>query len=319
MVALEQRISKKLFDIPGYRGYRSLEDRRDDDRRVRDAIAGALGNTTESLTRLSARLAEERKLQQISGIERLVGNTRHLADRVRTASYGYGGLFSQQPVGAIALDQLKQFDVAFQNEIAALDDIAGRLASSPEGPLPVDISAYSDELVRLNKLFDARTQVVETAQPSQDAQVLSLLEPPVAPKVSPISGLTLGDAFSVLGDDFIVDAVVTFREPERSVQLVRAGDDPDGQAIWFVGGTTDNVPSSRLREGDRESVTVASGRNAEMTIATRDGSNESVPAQYAYTASTGDAVTFWYSVGNETRSFAGTSIVDADIQVYGQA
>src|SRR5688572_30291716 len=159
MVALERRISKKLFEIPGYRGYRSLEDRRDDDRRVRDAIAGALGDTTESLTRLSARLAEERKLQQISGIERLVGTTRHLADRVRTASYGYGGLFSQQPVGAIALDQLKQFDVAFQNEVATLDEIAGRLGSSPEGPLPVDISAYSVEIVRLNRLFDARTQV----------------------------------------------------------------------------------------------------------------------------------------------------------------
>ncbi len=316
---MERRISKKLFEIPGYRGYRSLEDRRDDDRRVREAIAGALGDTTGALTRLSARLAEERKLQQISGIERLVGTTRHLGDRVRTARYGYGGLFSQQPVGAVALDQLKQFDVAFQNEIAALDEIAGRLTNSPEGPLPVDITAYGDEIVRLNKLFDARTQVVETAQPSQDAEVLTLLEPPAAPKISPISGLVLGDAFSVLGDDFIVDAVVTFREPERTVRLVRAGDDPDGQTIWFLGGTTEDVPSSRLGEGDRGSVNVAGGRNAEMTIETGDGTNEMVPVRYAYTASTGDAVTFWYSVGNETRSFAGTSIVDADIQVYGQA
>jgi hypothetical protein len=316
---LERRISKKLFDIPGYRGYRSLEDRRDDDRRVRDAIASALGNTSSTLTRLGARLAEERKLQQISGVERLVGNTRHLADRVRTASYGYGGLFTQQPVGAIALDQLKQFDVAFQNEVATLDEIAERLSSSPEGPLPVDIAAYSDELVRLNRLFDARTQVVESAQPSQDAEVLSLLEPPAAPVVSPVSSLNLGDAFSVLGDDFIVDAVVILREPERTVQIVRAGNDPDGQAIWFVGGTTGDVPSARLSEAERGTVNVASGRNAEMTITTRDGANESVPAQYAYTASTGDAVTFWYSVGNETRSFAGTSIVDADIQVYGQA
>jgi hypothetical protein len=307
------------MEIPGYRGYQSLEDRRDDDRRVRDAIANALGDTTDSLTRLSARLAEERKLQQISGIERLVGNTRHLGDRVRTASYGYGGLFSQQPVGAIVLDQLKQFDVAFQNEVAKLDEIAGRLSDSPEGPLPVDIEAYSDEIVRLNKLFDARTQVVETAQPSQDAEVLSLLEPPAAPKVSPISGLVMGDAFSVLGDDFIVDAVVTFREPEQTVKMVRAGNDPDGQAIWFIGGTTDAVQSSRLREADRGSVNVASGRNAEMTIATADGTNDGVPAQYAYTASTEDAVTFWYSIGNETRSFAGSSIVDADIQVYGQA
>jgi hypothetical protein len=264
-------------------------------------------------------LAEERKLQQISGVERLVGNTRHLADRVRTASYGYGGLFTQQPVGAIALDQLRQFDVAFQNEVATLDEIAERLSSSPEGPLPVDIAAYSDELVRLNRLFDARTQVVESAQPSQDAEVLSLLEPAAAPVVSPIASLNLGDAFSVLGDDFIVDAVVILREPERTVQLVRAGNDPDGQAIWFFGGTTGDVPSARLSKAERGTVNVASGRNAEMTITTRDGANESVPAQYAYTASTGDAVTFWYSVGNETRSFAGTSIVDADIQVYGQA
>ncbi len=211
---MEKRIENLLNQISGYTGYRSKEDRRDDDRRLREAIANSLGTTVATLGGVSAKLAEQRKLTHISTIERTVGATRLLADRVRTATYGYGGIFTDRSVDDFALTQLRQFDNAFQQEAKSLDDLANRIAASPDGPLDTDITAYQTELNRLGLLFDARAAVIDTARPNKDATVLSLLEPPAAPKVSPLAAIRIGDALSILGDNFLVDATVTFTDPE---------------------------------------------------------------------------------------------------------
>ena len=316
---MERTIGNLLNSLPGYTGYRSKEDRRDDDRRLREAIAKSLDGTTATLTGVSAKLAQARSLTHISTIERLVGSTRQLADRVRTASYGYGGIFSDRSVDEFALDQLRQFDNAFQQEAAKLDSLANRLAGSAGGPLETDIQAYEAELLRLGTLFDARGAVVDTARPNQDASVLALLEPPATPRVSPFSALRIGDALSVLGDDYIVDATVTFTERERTVTLARVGEGSDGNATWLVGGTTEDVGSATLTEAPADSISTASGRTAQAVVASKAETGESVPAQYAYTATNGSTVTFWYSIGGETRSYTGKSIEDSDISVYGQA
>jgi hypothetical protein len=316
---LEKRIESLLNQISGYTGYRSKEDRRDDDRRLREAIANSLGTTVATLSGVSAKLAEQRKLTNISAIERAVGATRLLADRVRTATYGYGGIFTDRSVDDFALTQLRQFDNAFQQEAKSLDDLANRIAASPDGPLGADITAYQTELNRLGLLFDARAAVVDTARPSKDAEVLSLLEPPPAPKVSPLATIRIGDALSILGDNFLVDATVTFIEPDRKVTLSRVGNDKSGSPVWLLGGTTEDVGSARLTESTSDNGSAGGGRSVEAVVATPTESKEGVSAQYGYTASVENTVSFWYSIGDQTRAFTGTSIEDGDIEVYGQA
>jgi hypothetical protein len=316
---LEKRIESLLTQVPGYTGYRGREDRRDDDRRLRESIAGSLDRTVSTLTRVGATLAEQRKLAQISMIERLVGTTRLLGDRVRTATYGYGGIFTERSVDEFALDQLRQFDHSFQQETASLDELANRIANSPEGPLDVDLAAYQNELNRLGQLFDARSAVVDTARPNRDASVLAMLEPPVEETPSPLAALRIGDALSILGDNYLVDATITFSEPDRQVTLARVGEGEDGAAQWLIGGTTADIPSAKLSEQSAGAVSTASGRAAQAVVATGSQAKEGVGAQYAYTANAGETVTFWYSIGGETRSFAGTVVEDADIEVYGQA
>ena len=106
-----ERVERLLNRVPGYTGYRNKESMRDDDRRLRQEIARELTQAIDRLTSVSSRLASERQLSKISTIENTIGRVRHLESRVRTATYGYGGLFSDRSVDEFALQQLKQFEV----------------------------------------------------------------------------------------------------------------------------------------------------------------------------------------------------------------
>jgi hypothetical protein len=270
------------------------------------------------LTRASAMLAEQRKLTQISTVERIVGTTRHLADRVRTTSYGYGGIFTDQSVDEHALEQLRQFDVRFQQEVETLASLGTRIATSPEGPLDADLNAYQDELNQLGQLFDARAAVVESAKPNRDAAVLALLESNPPPRTSPLGSLRRGDALSFAGENYIVDATVIFSEPGGTIRLSRVGTDGNGAGVWLLAGTVAGVEPARLLEGGTASAAVEA-RSAEVVVDTSGGTREGVGARYAYTAGTGGGVSFWYAIGEETRSFRGESITEDDVVVYGQA
>ena len=319
---MDKRIISTIDDllnrVPGYAGYRDKEDRRDDDRRLREAIASKLDGIVTELTRVSARLADQRKLTHISTVERIVGTTRHLADRVRTTSYGYGGIFTDQSVDEFALEQLRQFDVRFQQEVESLANLGERIATSPEGPLDADLNAYQDELNRLGQLFDARSEVVETARPNRDAAVLSLLASNPPPMPSALLGLKRGDTLSVAGENYIVDATVIFSEPAGTIRLSRIGTDDAGAGVWLMAGTVAGVEPTRLVEGGTAGDT-GRERTAEVTVDARGGTREGVGARYAYTAGTGGEISFWYAIGEETRSFRGEPITENDVVIFGQA
>lgn len=319
MMSLERKLNELLAKVPGYTGYRTKEDRRDDDRRLRETISASLDTTVRTLTGLNADLARQRKLTHISAVERLAGATRLLADRVRTASYGYGGVFSDRSIDEFALDQMRQFDAAFQEEARSLDELAHRLANTPEGPLDVDMEAYQTELDRLGLLFDARGEVVESARPNRDAAVLSLLEPKAEPEPSPLASLRVGDTLSILGDNFLVDATVTFTEPHRSLTLSRVGADPDGKSQWLLGSTAADMKSARLVETDGDRAEPGTGRSAQARVTARTDSKEGVAARYGYTATADGNVSFWYALGSESRFFQGNVVEDDDVEVYGQA
>lgn len=316
---MENKIGELLNRVPGYTGYRSKEDRRDDDKRLRESIADLLDSTVTTLTSTSAKLADQRNLTHISTLERLVGATRHLADRVRSASYGYGGIFTDRSVDEFSLDQLRQFDNTFQKESGELAALAGRLEASPDGPLDADITAFQTELNRLGQLFDARAEVVDSARPNKDAAVLALLDPAEEREVSALSALRVGDALSIQGENYVVNATLTFTEPDRQITLSRIGHDDAGNPIWLIGSNTDDVAPAKLVETESKPASTAAGRTARAVIVTGPETQEGVPAQYAYTATTGSEVSFSYSVGGEARAFTGSTIDDEDVEIYGQA
>lgn len=316
---LQERLRGWLSRVPGYEGYRSKENRRDEDKRVREASADALAAIVDQLTSKNAALVAERNLTHVSRLERLVSQTRLLADRIRTATYGYGGIFTDRDVDEYALDQLRQFDVAFGSELDTLGSTAEAIASAAPQPSEDDLSTFETELQRLATLFDGRGQVIETARPTQDQRVLDLLDTAAPPAPSPLWGIGIGEAFSVLGDNYLTDAVVTLSDGDTGITLARVSGDRAGEAQWFMGSTDPEIGSARLSEVAADDPGGKQLRPVRVSIQSSKGTEDEVAGRYMLDRGANGAVELMYSVGAEHRRFTGEKVNDIDIEAFGTA
>jgi len=312
------RVRELLGRIPGYNGYRDKENRRDEDRRLRETIADGIVQSVDALTAYNAQLSADREFSSLSKVESIVGQIRLLADRIRTASYGYGGIFTERSVDEAALDQLRQFDLALQRETQTLAvAVSSLIASSP--PNATHINAVSEELHRLSLLFDSRASVVDQARPTRDAKVLDLLDTTPPPAPSPLLSVQKGVAFSVLGDNFVADATITLSTQDGSLQLIRVGEEDSG-AIWILGSGIDGVPSARLTEvADATPPSFQTTRPATATIVSAKGRQEGVAAHYVAQVGNDDTIELSLTIGDAPRTFRGNEIRDIDVEVYGAA
>jgi hypothetical protein len=315
---ITERVERLLNRIPGYTGYRQKESMRDDDRRLRQEIARELTQAIDRLTSVSTRLANERKLDQISGVENTIGRVRQLESRVRTATYGYGGIFSDRSVDEYALQQLKQFDVAFQQGV---DELASLIAGATSGET-VDPAAYqqiNDKVTELNRLFDTRNDVIETATPTKDPDVLALLERPreLTPQQRQLLSLRQGGTGAILGDNyqFTANIALTSSSGEPVLTMVELDGGPEWLAITDNG---DTVSAWRVTATDSASAG-GSGQPAKASVSGPGGAQSDVMASYQVTPSgAGDeaSATIVVDVAGHVRAYQGRNVPLIDLQVF---
>jgi hypothetical protein len=225
----ERRIQDALARVPGYRGYRLKEERRDADRRVRAAVADAYAAELARVERIGRDLANARRLGEISAVERASQTIRHFNDRVRSATPGYGGLFGDRDIDGIALDQLRLFDESLLLGVDELRPAIDRLeadfaAGRPLAPAADDAArTIESQLVR----FDTRQEVVESGQATSRDSVLAALRP-MAEVIPPdVYSAQPGDAISILGDNFLVDAKIDVDGRPQSFRVFRIAREPE--------------------------------------------------------------------------------------------
>jgi len=106
--------------IPGYRGYKEKEGRRAADKLLREHLASQLNEQQRTLAELQRDLLEGGGLLLMDDLERAVTKVQNLADKVRTASYGYAGLFDEIKVKEEELDALYDFDESLLGYVSAI-------------------------------------------------------------------------------------------------------------------------------------------------------------------------------------------------------
>jgi hypothetical protein len=122
--------------IPGYSGYKEKELRREADKLLRTELASKFDDQRRRVSGLQQQLVSQAKIEFLDDLERAVMKLQLLIDSIKTASYGYAGLFDAVKVKEGQLDALYAFDnqmLGFVDEVAADVDRLTSAITAGEG------------------------------------------------------------------------------------------------------------------------------------------------------------------------------------------
>jgi hypothetical protein len=319
--------------IPGYAGYKQKELRREADKRLRLLLADAVAAEVRQLNSLKLDLTNRGQLLLLPELERATGKLQRFADTVRTASYGYAGLFDAVRVDEAALDALYAFDLALEGSIERLAEFRQVLAQAIERGEGVTeairaLSNYADEL---NTQFGRRQETILAATPPPGPNPLDVLLPPTAmhPRAQQLINLRLQDAVTYQGVDYLVTGRIVFTGEQRPVVRYRLEGGKDQAWLWVGDGGNAlallqpvTVPEAPLGEtlevnGQRYQRTYADRPNATVEGASGRQSEAAVPV-YGYRAS--DNGLLWIEDWSSGRqAFAGPAVAHEDLDAWTKA
>jgi hypothetical protein len=166
---------KVLAGVPGIKGYKEKEQRRETDKAYRKVLAQRLDDQKARLDNLQAELASSGQLSILDDLERSGKKLQRLSDRMRTASYGYAPLFDLVKVKEAQLDALLTYDKSLFQDVERIKTVIDNMTTMsglPEQEWQESIRALNTILDDLNTSFGHREEVI--------LQVAETEEPPPA-------------------------------------------------------------------------------------------------------------------------------------------
>ena len=155
---LEQLVAK----IPGYKGYKEKEMRREADKLLREHLARQFEEQRRAITNLQKQLIKTGQAGLLDDLEEGVMKLQLLIDRLKTASYGYAGFFDALKVKEPQLDALYEFDNALMDEVprvaAGIHDVSQAIAAK-EG-VAETIASLVSTIQGINDTFSKRQDVI---------------------------------------------------------------------------------------------------------------------------------------------------------------
>jgi hypothetical protein len=156
------RIESFVGKIPGYKGYKEKEMRREADKLLRETLARRLEEQWRRLPDIQKQLLNSGQIQWLDDIEGATMKLQTFIDRLQTATYGYAGFFDAVRVKEDELDQLYDFDMSLDEQVdaiaAAVDQLAAA-AMSKEG-VGEAIARLNSAAVTANETFGRRQDVL---------------------------------------------------------------------------------------------------------------------------------------------------------------
>jgi|WetSurMetagenome_2_1015567.scaffolds.fasta_scaffold00570_16 hypothetical protein len=123
-------LEKAIRLIPGYKGYKRKEERRDNDQLFRMLLVERLEKVRTSVGETVNSLHGPDLLAKVGDIDRLQKRLEKVTDEIRFADRGYRGWFDVHKVQEDELDKLYAFDVALAEDVQAIEEAVKALYSA---------------------------------------------------------------------------------------------------------------------------------------------------------------------------------------------
>jgi hypothetical protein len=165
-VMAEQDVFKKLAaNVPGFSGYVERQNRQAADKLLREAVARRFEDLWKRLSSLQVELVQGGQIELLDEIERAAPQLRTFTDRIKTAAYGYSGVFDAVKIDASDLDRLYRFDLAFFELANEIEQTIQNLSSALLEPATTSqqIRRLIELSAQANQIFDHRQEVLSGA------------------------------------------------------------------------------------------------------------------------------------------------------------
>jgi hypothetical protein len=158
-------VSGFLASLPGIKGYKEKEQRREADKKLRVSLANALGIEQRRLVETQQQLVLNKDYNGATEVDRVQAKLQLFIDRVKTASYGYAGLFDAVQVKEEQLDALAAFDQQLAAQLgrvtAAVKLLIGVVRKKED--ITDAISGLNELFDELNDTFSQRSEAITGA------------------------------------------------------------------------------------------------------------------------------------------------------------
>jgi hypothetical protein len=161
----QMRLSERIVAaLPGFRGYKEKELRRESDKLIRNHLHLKLSKDKDDVRSIAQKVADKRYLDVLSDIDRLVAKMDRITEKVNHASYGYSGFFDVVKIKEENLDRMIAYDNQLLDSVNALSESISNLKSQLLGGdysnLKDKIQTVADKFELLEDAFDKRQEVI---------------------------------------------------------------------------------------------------------------------------------------------------------------
>lgn len=151
--------------VPGFRGYRQMEDIRAADALLRVQVANLVDRVLQSLQDTRATMSRMNQYAGLTDLATILSDLQVFSGRVRHAEQGYSGIAANVRFQQSRLDQLYQYDYGF---VQAADQLAAAAApiqaAATQGntdALRTSIQSLRNQVQVLQNAFSQRIRAVE--------------------------------------------------------------------------------------------------------------------------------------------------------------
>jgi hypothetical protein len=149
--------------IPGFAGYKAVEDRRIADKQLRAVIGERLSKIKSRLDNLVDTLSRSGNMDSLPLIDQSGRRMEKIIDRMRFADYGYAAVFDRVQMGEPELNRLYQYDAGIMQDLGSFDDATNGVeqASSDADHLKTALAKLDVLTAEFDRRFEARKHLFD--------------------------------------------------------------------------------------------------------------------------------------------------------------
>ena len=162
-------IFKKIASkIPGFSGYVERQTRRDADKLVRETLSNRFRELEGQVSALQRDFISQGEIGYIDDLEAAAVKLRTFADRIRTASRGYSGMFDAVKINEDELAQIYNYDASMVDLVdevtRAIENVAASVGSDGLNASIRNLESKTQECI---DVFNRRDEIVLSAGPTE--------------------------------------------------------------------------------------------------------------------------------------------------------